>query len=98
MSNYLDYLTPGPVDNPAFLDGAIGTSFMTPEQAWFRQRTNRRVYGEGDPDAGGYPLSRIHWNKEDGTLSFMTMDAGPAAWYGEGNCDCGDGGGDCGCQ
>ena len=96
--SFLDYITPGPVPNPAFLDGTIGTNFLTPDQAWFRQRTNRRKFGEGDPDAGGYVMSRIHWNKEDGTLSYLTTDAGPAAWYGEDTgCDCPEKG-DCGCQ
>ena len=81
--NYLDIIMAGPQENPTYVNGNIGPSFLTPEQQWFRQRTNRRVYGEGDPDAGGYQLSRIHWNKEDGTLSYLTTDAGPAAWYGE---------------
>lgn len=90
---FLDVLSAGPSPNPTYLDGSVGTHFITPDQLYFR--STRRHYGEGDPDIGGYKLSSIHFDKESGTTTVGQMDVGPSGWYG-GACDCADAGG-CGC-
>lgn len=90
MMNFLDYLETGSHSGP-FMDGAIGPSFMTPHQHWFRSM--RGKYGEGNLDDGNYYLSQIHFDKETGTASLGQMDVGPSGWYGTPpnsykSCDC----------
>lgn len=78
--NFLDYLESGSHRGPFMTDGAIGTSFLTPQQADFRKA--RRRYGEGMLDDGNYYLSQVHFDKETGTASVGQMDVGPSGWYG----------------
>jgi hypothetical protein len=77
---YLQALSAGPTPDPSYAAGAIGTSFFTPVQAAFRAM--RRKYGStDDPDAGGYNLAQIDWNKDDGTCEVGAMDATSDGWY-----------------
>lgn len=79
-SRFLDLISAGPEQTqPPFAGAAIGTSWMTPETAAFR--ATRKKYGSlDDPDAGGYQLSQIHWDKEGCEVS--NMDATYGGWYG----------------
>ena len=78
---YMQILSAGPVENPAYLDGAIGTSFMTPVQAAFK--ATRKKYGSADdPDAGGYSLAMIDWDKDSGTSEVGSLDPTNDGWYG----------------
>jgi hypothetical protein len=77
---FMQILSAGPVPNPTYLGGSIGTSFMTPEQAAWK--TTRRKYGTlDDPDAGGYSLSQIDWSKDDGTVLYSQCDPTKTGWY-----------------
>lgn len=90
MMNFLDYLETGSHQGP-FMGGAIGTSFLTPDQHYFRSM--RRRYGESELDAGSFPLTQVHFDKESGTTSVGQLDTGPSSWYGTPHkdytsCDC----------
>jgi hypothetical protein len=77
---FLQALSAGPVPDPSYASGAIGHSFFTPEQGAFRAQ--RRRYGSlDDPDAGGYSLAMIDWNKDDGTCEYGPMEATSDGWY-----------------
>lgn len=89
--NFLDYIS-GSGTGPQLTSGAIGPSFLTWQQKDFRHM--RRRYGETELDAGTFPLSQIHFNKESGTASLGQLDVGPSSWYGTPHsdfkgCDCG---------
>lgn len=72
-------LSAGPAPNPAYIEGAVGTSFFTPVQAAFRAM--RKKYGSGDdPDAGGYSLAQINFDKETGTSEVGSMDPTSDGW------------------
>jgi hypothetical protein len=73
-------MTSGPSDLPVYLQGAIGTSFMTPAQgAW---NDGRKKYGSlDDPDAGGYQLNQIIWDKDNGDAEMTTLEATNGGWY-----------------
>jgi len=77
---FLQALSAGPVPDPSYATGAIGTSFMTPVQAAFRAQ--RKKFGSlDDPDAGGYNLAQIDWNKDDGTCEVGHTDTAADGWY-----------------
>jgi len=97
---YMDVLSAGQTPPPPFASGAIGTSFFTPEQgAW---RALRKLYGSlDDPDAGGYQLSQVVWDKDNGAAELTTLEATNAGWYAPGpmvECGCPDGSQGCGCR
>jgi hypothetical protein len=78
---FMDILTAGPQTRPAYAEGAIGTSFHTPEQAAFKAA--RKKYGTiDDPDAGGYSLAQIDWDKDTGMCETGGLDATNGGWYG----------------
>lgn len=77
---FLQALSAGPTPDPSFAHGAIGPSFFTPEQAAFN--ATRKKYGTSDdPDAGGYYLAQIDWNKDNGTSECAGTDATNDGWY-----------------
>ena len=77
---WADTMSAGPSDLPVYLKGAIGTSFMTPEQgAW---NDGRKKYGSlDDPDAGGYSLAQINWDKDNGNTEMTMLEATNDGWY-----------------
>ena len=77
---WADVMTSGPSDLPLYLKGAIGTSFFTPEQdAW---NDGRKRYGSlDDPDAGGYSLAQIDWDKDNGRAEMTMLEATNDGWY-----------------
>jgi hypothetical protein len=78
---FMQALSAGPAPNPAYLGGAIGPAFHTPEQAAFK--ATRKKYGsDDDPDAGGYSLAQIDWDKDNGTCEVSSMDATSDGWWG----------------
>lgn len=78
-TGFLPILSAGPVENPAYLGGAIGASFHTPEQAAFK--ASRKKYGTSDdPDAGGYSLAQIDWDKDSGTTETSSLDPTDDGW------------------
>ena len=82
-TSYMDFIAPGGLGShsgPVLTNGAIGTSFLTPEQSDFRRA--RRKYGEGMLDDGNFYLSQVHFDKESGTCSLGQLDVGPTGWYG----------------
>jgi hypothetical protein len=77
---FMQILSAGPAPNPTYLGGAIGTAFMTPETAAFK--ATRKKYGSlDDPDAGGYSLAQIDWNKDNGDCIVGHMEATNDGWY-----------------
>ena len=77
---FLQILSAGVAPPPPFARGAIGPSFLTPEQGAFRSM--RKKYGTlDDPDAGGYSLAQIDWNKDDGTCIYGPMEPAADGWY-----------------
>ena len=76
---FLQALSAGSAPNPTYLGGSIGTSFLTPEQAAFK--ATRKKYGGDDPDAGGYSLAQIDWDKESGTSEVGMAEATKGGWY-----------------
>jgi hypothetical protein len=98
-TQYLDVLSAGPSVPPYYLSGAIGTSFLTPSQgAW---NDGRKRFGSlDDPDAGGYQLNQILWDKDNGDAEMTTLEATSDGWYAPWSrvkCHCGATG-QCGCQ
>lgn len=78
---FLQALSAGPVADPSYAAGAIGPAFLTPEQGAFK--ATRKKYGSADdPDAGGYSLAQIDWNKDTGTCEYGPMEATNDGWYG----------------
>ena len=76
---FLQILSAGQAPPPAFTKSAIGVSYFTPEQGAFRAM--RKKYGTlDDPDAGGYSLAQIDWNKDDGTCMVGPMEATRGGW------------------
>ena len=76
---FMQILSAGPQPNPTVVDGAIGTSFFTPVQAAFRN--TRRKYGSlDDPDAGGYSLAQIDWDKESGACEVGHLEPTSEGW------------------
>jgi hypothetical protein len=76
---FLQILSAGQAPPPAYSKGAIGVSYFTPEQGAFRAQ--RKKYGTlDDPDAGGYHLNQIDWNKDDGTCVNGPMEATGSGW------------------
>ena len=76
---FMQVLSAGPVPNPTYLGGSIGTSFLTPEQGAFR--ATRKKYGTlDDPDAGGYHLNQIEWDKESGSAEVGPLEATKDGW------------------
>lgn len=72
-------LSAGQAPPPPYTESAIGVSFLTPEQAAFN--ATRKKYGSiDDPDAGGFHLNQIDWNKDDGTTTVGTLDATNDGW------------------
>ena len=76
---FMQILSAGPAPDPEYLGGAIGTSFHTPEQAAFKAQ--RKKYGADDPDAGGYSLAQIDWDKDSGTAEYGPWEATSDGWY-----------------
>lgn len=77
---FLQILSAGPAPNPTYLNGNIGTSFFTPETAAFH--ATRKKYGSlDDPDAGGYSLAQIDWNKDNGDAVVGHMEPTKDGWY-----------------
>lgn len=77
---FMQVLSAGPAPNPTYLGGSIGTSFLTPEQGAFRSM--RKKYGSlDDPDAGGYSLASIDWDKDNGDCEVGHMEATSGGWY-----------------
>ena len=81
---------------------AIGTSHFTPAYEDF-MATSRRFgypprarYGQDEPDAGGYQLNMIAWNKDTGTGSFMPFEPTDSAWVLP--CTCPPDSGGCQCR
>jgi hypothetical protein len=73
-------MSAGPSDLPVYLGGAIGTSFLTPEQGGWND--GRKKYGSlDDPDAGGYSLAQIDWNKDNGDCEMTMLEATNDGWY-----------------
>lgn len=98
---YMGILSAGPTRLPYALDGAIGTGFATPQQAAFK--ATRKKYGSlDDPDAGGYHLSQIWWDKDNGDCEVNPLEATYGGWYSNAPavaCDCPpDQGQPCKCQ
>ncbi len=94
-------LSAGPSVPPYYLSGAIGTSFLTPETAAFNAR--RKKYGSlDDPDAGGYMLNQIDWDKDNGDAELTTLEATSDGWYAPWSrvrCQCDPAvSGQCGCR
>jgi hypothetical protein len=92
-------LSAGPSVEPVYLDGAIGSSFLTPAQdAW---NDGRKKFGSlDDPDAGGYDLRQIDWDKDNGSAEMTTLEATGDGWYAPWSrvkCHCAETG-PCGCQ
>jgi len=98
--SYMDILSSGPSAPMACLDGAIGTSFHTPETAAFN--APRKKYGSlDDPDAGGYNLAQVDWDKDNGAAEVTMLEATNAGWYAPSpgvQCGCDDGTQYCGCS
>jgi hypothetical protein len=77
---FMQILSAGPAPDPEYLGGAIGTSFLTPQQGAFRAQ--RKKYGTiDDPDAGGYHLNEINWDKDSGTTEVSPLEANGTGWY-----------------
>lgn len=77
---FMQILSAGPVPDPEYAGGAVGESFLTPQQGAFRAM--RRKYGSiDDPDAGGYNLATIDWNKDDGTCEVGSADVTSSGWF-----------------
>ena len=76
---YMQILSAGPVPDPSFASGAIGPAFLTPQQGAFK--ATRKKYGGDDPDAGGYSLAQIDWDKESGTSEVGMAEATKGGWY-----------------
>jgi hypothetical protein len=96
---FMDVLSAGPSVPMYCLEGAIGTSFLTPEQdAW---NDGRKRYGTlDDPDAGGYQLAQIDWDKDNGTAEMSMLEATDSGWYAASpgvKCECHNSG-PCGCR
>ena len=98
-TQYMDVLSAGPSLEPMYLHGAVGTAFLTPEQGAFK--ATRKKYGTlDDPDAGGYHLNQIDWDKDNGDTEVTAMEATYGGWYSAGpsvKCEC-PGTGPCGCK
>jgi hypothetical protein len=78
---FLQVLSAGNQPDPPYASGAIGTSFHTPEQRAFK--ATRKKYGSlDDPDAGGYSLAQIDWDKDNGDCTVGMTEATPGGWYG----------------
>jgi hypothetical protein len=77
---FMQILSAGPMPNPTYLGSAVGTAFLTPEQGFFKAM--RKKYGDDDPDAGGYSLAQIDWDKDDGSCTYSPMEATAGGWYG----------------
>jgi len=96
---FMDLFTAGPSVPSYNLNGAIGTSFLTPAQDAYNDR--RALFGSlDDPDAGGYDLRQIDWDKDNGTAEMTTLEATSCGWYAPWSrvkCQCSDAG-PCGCQ
>ena len=76
---YMAILSAGPTPPPAYAEGAIGPAFMTPVQAAFK--ATRKKYGSADdPDAGGYSLASIDWDKDTGTSEVGQLEATNDGW------------------
>ena len=96
---FMDLLTAGPSAPPTYLAGDIGPSFHTPKTAAFN--ATRKKYGTlDDPDAGGFMLNQIDWDKDNGDAEMTQLEATNAGWYApSGGVDCGCAAGhDCGCH
>lgn len=101
-TQYLDVLSQGPSAPPIYLSGLIGPSFMAPDQgAW---NDGRKRFGTlDDPDAGGYHLNQIDWDKDTGDTEVSAMEATNGGWMGKHSasppvdCRC-TGSGPCGCD
>lgn len=77
---FLQILSAGPAPNPTYVNGNIGPAFMTPETAAFN--ATRKKYGStDDPDAGGYSLAQIDWDKDDGGCGVGPLEATDDGWY-----------------
>jgi len=96
---YMGVLSAGPSEPPYCLGGPIGASFLTPDQQ--AARNTRAKYGSlDDPDAGGYHLAQVDWDKDTGNAEVSPMEAGPTGWYAAApgvTCSCTPGS-TCGCQ
>lgn len=76
---FMQILSAGQAPPPPYTATAIGASFHTPEQAAFK--ATRKKFGSlDDPDAGGYSLAQIDWNKDDGTTTVGSMEATKDGW------------------
>jgi hypothetical protein len=77
---FMSILSAGPQQRPAYAEGAVGPAFMTPEQGAFKAM--RKKYGSADdPDAGGYSLAQIDWDKDDGSCEVGHLEATNDGWY-----------------
>ena len=87
---YMGILSAGPTQAPYALHGSIGTGFLTPQQSAFK--ATRKMYGTlDDPDAGGYQLSQIWWDKDNGDAEINPLEATYGGWYSDSprpNCNC----------
>jgi hypothetical protein len=96
---FMGILTAAPSTPPTYLDGAIGTSFFTPETEAFN--ATRKKYGSlDDPDAGGYSLAQIDWDKDNGDAEMTMLEAADGGWYAPSpgvDCSCPDHS-QCGCN
>jgi hypothetical protein len=75
---FLQILSAGPAPNPTYVNDNIGTSFMTPEQGFFKAQ--RKRFGADDPDAGGYSLAQIDWNKDNGDATYAPLEPTTNGW------------------
>jgi hypothetical protein len=91
---FIDIIMAGPSQPmTAVTEGDVGPQFFTPEQQAFRNQ--RKLYGGDDPNAGGYNLAQIDWDKESGRLSVGAMEPTSGGWLGGyPDAPCGD---DCEC-
>ena len=90
-------LSAGPSTPPYYLKGAIGPSFLTPETAAFN--ATRKKYGSmDDPDAGGYCLAQIDWDKDNGQAEMSQLEATNSGWYAAAPAACNCTSSTCGCH
>jgi hypothetical protein len=76
---FMQILSAGDAPPPPYASGAIGTSFNTPQTSAFN--ATRKKYGTlDDPDAGGYNLAQIDWNKDDGTTVVGHLEPTDDGW------------------